>query len=297
MDKKVLAIDGGGTKTAALVADSEGNVRELVSAAGCNPQDRQDWKASLHAVLAQASEVEFTVVGMPGFGEVPEHDEMVIDFISAEIGSRHLIVNDVELAFYGAHAGRDGILILAGTGSMAIGGEEGVMRRAGGWGHFVGDEGSAYWIGQQALALAAQELDGRCPAVGFASRLGEKLGAPSHRFGLLDWVMAVANTRAQIASVARTVDLLDQSNDVTAGHILDSAATHLVALSRAVSNHSPPWCHSGSVFNSKRITEAVTRELGPPVKPIATALVGGLHRAATLAHWPVTSSWIARISA
>ncbi len=68
MDKTVRAFDGGGTKTAALVADIDGNVRELVFAVGCNPQDAQDWKTFLRVVFVQASNVESTVVGMPEGG-------------------------------------------------------------------------------------------------------------------------------------------------------------------------------------------------------------------------------------
>lgn len=294
MHKSVLAIDGGGTKTAALVADALGQVRVLDPAQGCNPQDGPGWTDALSAVFAQVQDVDFAVIGMPGFGEVPQHDALVSDFINAQIGAAHLIINDVELAYRGAFPNGNGVLILAGTGSMAIGGSNDDVRRAGGWGPVFGDEGSAYWIGQRALAHAASKLDGRGPTDGFAARLTKALDAPTHRYGLLDWVAQSPNSRARVASVARVVDTLSQSGDGVARSILDAAANELVGLARAVSAQALPWCSAGSVFQSARIADAVSRDLGASVHPAATALIGGLHRAATQAGWPITPDWIAR---
>lgn len=296
MHRSVLAIDGGGTKTAALVGDAHGHVCVLDPAQGCNLQDGPGWTDVLSAIFAQVQDVDFAVIGMPGFGEVPEHDALVSDFIYTQIGAAHLIVNDVELAYRSAFPDGNGVLILAGTGSMAIGGRGDDVRRAGGWGPVFGDEGSAFWIGQRALTHAASELDGRSQTVGFAARLTHALNAPAHRFGLLDWVAQSPNNRARVASVARVVDALNQSGDAVAGSILDAAAAELVGLARAVSAQALPWCFAGSVFQSVRIADAVARDLGPPTSPAAPALIGGLVHAATRAGWPVTPDWIAEIT-
>jgi N-acetylglucosamine kinase-like BadF-type ATPase len=296
MPRQVLSIDGGGTKTAALVADDDGDVRTLTPAQGCNPQDGTGWMDNLGAIFDQTSDIDFTVVGMPGFGEIPDHDALVAEFVQARIGTDHVIINDVELAFRGAFPKGDGVLLLAGTGSMAIGQSEGVMHRSGGWGHWIGDEGSAFWIGQQALTLAAAEKDGRSPNTGFAEALADALNAPMHRFGLLDWVIQDTASRARIASVARVVDDLSLSENPVAQSILDAAAAHLGDLARSVSSSDAPWAHAGSVFQSTRITQALFRDLGPATPPTANALVGGLYHAAKSAQWNVSSDWIAQVS-
>lgn len=296
MGSFVLAMDGGGTKTAGLVADADGNLHQLASARGCNLQDGTDWKDALGSMFDQVSDVDFAVIGIPGFGEIPDDDARVSDFITARLGADHLIINDVELAFRGAFPSGDGVLVLAGTGSMTIGRADGAMRRSGGWGHWLGDEGSAFWIGQQALSKAAAELDSRAAQTGFAAALAGALHAPSHRFGLLDWAMQDEESRARIASVARVVDDLSLSGDPVAGAILDGAAAHLADLVTSVSPKPVPWAHAGSVFKSARILETVSGQMGPPTPPTASTLVGGLIHAATLAEWNVNSGWRDKIA-
>ncbi|WP_377505315.1 N-acetylglucosamine kinase [Octadecabacter sp. R77987] len=295
MLRSVLSIDGGGTKTAGLVADRNGRLSRLKPAQGCNIQDGAGWQAALGALFDQAHDIDFAVIGMPGFGEVPDHDMQVADFVTARIGAAHLIINDVELAFRGAFPDRDGVLVLAGTGSMAIGRSQGIQRRSGGWGHWLGDEGSAFWIGKQALVLATAELDGRAPMTGFAAMLTQALDAPKHPYGLLDWVMQGDTQRARIASVARILDRLALAGNLVARSILDEAAAHLAALMRSASPVGTPWAHAGSVFQSSRILDALIHENGAPTPPVASALTGGLLHAAALAKWNVTPEWTAKV--
>ncbi|MEP2783190.1 MAG: BadF/BadG/BcrA/BcrD ATPase family protein [Pseudoruegeria sp.] len=297
MGSSVLSVDGGGTKTAALVATKAGAVQILTPAQGCNQQDGNGWDDALGAVLGQAKEIDFAVIGIPGFGEIPKHDHLVADFIATKIKAPHLIINDVELAFHGAFPSSDGVLLLAGTGSMAVGRTRGVMRRVGGWGHVLGDEGSAYWIGQRALSFAASETDGRRSQDGFAERLTAKMDTPKHLFGLLDWTLQNGESRARIASLARIVDDMALSGDPVAQAILDAAADELLTLANAASDDPTNWAHAGSVFKSEGLKAAVTKKLGPPVTPVANALVGGLHRAATLANWPIADDWINHVAA
>ncbi|MGO7755646.1 BadF/BadG/BcrA/BcrD ATPase family protein, partial [Rhizobium ruizarguesonis] len=79
------------------------------------------------------------------------------------------VLNDVDAANLGAFAGEQGILILSGTGSMAWArNSKGQSARTGGWGDLIGDEGSRHWIGQKALNLVSQSLDGSAPATALA---------------------------------------------------------------------------------------------------------------------------------
>jgi glucosamine kinase len=302
MHRAIAAIDGGGTKTAAVIARRDGKVHELPNAPGCNPQDGSDWKSALGSILAQIPNDALLVLGMPGYGEVPSIDAHVTRFVAERFGPNCHILNDVELAFHGAFPKGDGVLVLCGTGSMAVGGRQGRIVRSGGWGYVIGDEGSAYWIGQQALAYAAAEIDGRAPDVQFASRLSDALDAPNHPFGLLEWVAASPAPRAQVAEVARAVDQLDTQGDAIARSILDGAALHLVALAQSVaerSNATAPykWCSAGSVFQSNRIAAMVQQKLGPQSQPAMSTLGGGLMLASAMAEWSVDAEWSASIAA
>lgn len=296
MDRLVSSIDGGGTKTSGLMATPSGDVFALTPSKGSNPQDGTDWRAELGAVLDQVRTVDFAVVGVPGYSEIPSYDRKVADYVNSKLSAPHSLINDVELAYVGAFPSGDGVLLLAGTGSMAVSGQGTNILRAGGWGGLIGDEGSAHWIGHQALLRAAAEIDGTAPTTGFASRLGKAIEAPVHKFGILEWAVAEKESRARIASLAQVIDVMVSAGDSVAGDILDEAAEKLVALARAVSMQPMRWAPSGSVFKSERITQSVTRKLGPATPPAATARVGGLFLAAKSAGWTVSGDWQRTVS-
>lgn len=306
----VASLDGGGTKTLGAYASRDGRVHFTTMTMGCNPQDNPHWRDGLGAALAQFPPVDNAVLGLPGFGEVPALDLLVQNFASDEFTStstRNALVcmNDVELAFRGAFPDGDGILVLSGTGSMAMGqGPQGLVR-AGGWGDLFGDEGSAFWIGRMGLQLASQMRDGRIADTGFADRLSKKLQIPQEDgfFGLSVWATNNTHPRSEIAKVSIYINELHDEDDLTACAILDAAAAELVTHVRCVARLAQlptpvRWTTAGSVFQSARVLRRVTELLdGPPVAPAFDALGGGLWLAATAAGWPVDRVWGARIRA
>ena len=306
----VAAIDGGGSKTIGAFASRAGTVQLTSVCAGCNPQDNPDWRTGLVAVLAQLPRFDRAVLGLPGYGEVPLLDQQTRRFLtglttSASAHNTLICLNDVELAFRGAFPHGDGILVLAGTGSMAMGqGPQGLVR-AGGWGDLFGDEGSAFWIGRRGLQLASQMRDGRIADTGFADRLSEKLQIPLSDgfFGFSVWAADSPHPRSSIAKISLHINNMSDDADVTACAILDAAATELVAHVRTVARlaqlQTPlRWTHSGSVFRSARVLSKVTQSLAcPPVTADFDALGGGLWLAAKAAGWPVNAGWAARIRA
>ena len=214
-------------------------------------------------------------------------------------------MNDVELAFRGAFPDADGILVLSGTGSMAMGqGPQGLVR-VGGWGDLFGDEGSAFWIGRIGLQRASQMRDGRIADTGFADRLSEKLQitAADGFFGLSVWANTHPHPRSAIAKVSLYINELSDEADATACAILDAAAAELVAHVHSVARRAHlqtpwRWTTAGSVFQSARMMQRVTELLDcPPVAPAFDALGGGLWLAATAAGWPVDAGWATRIRA
>ncbi len=308
MTDYVASLDGGGTKTLGAFASQDGHVQFTTVTAGCNPQDNPQWRDGLSQVLAQFPPVQHAVLGLPGYGEVAALDQIAHSFVSevfTSISTHTALVcmNDVELAFRGAFPRGDGILVLSGTGSMAMAhGPQGVVR-AGGWGDLFGDEGSAFWIGRRGLQLASQMRDGRIEDTGFADRLSEKLNIALSDgvFGFSVWAAKSTHPRSSIARISIYINELYDEADPTARSILDAAAaelaSHVRTVARAAQLADPlRWTHSGSVFRSARLLDEVTKLLGcRPVSPEFDALGGGLWLAAIAAGWPVDATWAARV--
>jgi glucosamine kinase len=294
----VAAVDGGGTKTAAALADRAGRVTILPPGRGCNPQDDPDWATVLGGVLGALGRPVAAVLGLPGWGEVAAHDRAVAALVAAHLPGAE-IVNDVELAWRGAFPEGEGVLILAGTGSMAWA-RGGV--RVGGWGDLMGDEGSAFWIGQRALAGMAHAIDGRSGAFGFAQALGARLGCGVAGFAPLAWMMGQAHPRVAVAAVAREVDALAVAGDAVAQGILAAAGAELAGLGRVAAaragSGAADWAAAGSVFASPFVMAAVAEGMGRAAVPARfSALGGGLWAAARRAGWDVAGAWEARVAA
>ena len=306
MPRLVGVVDGGGSKTQAAWADLAGRVWLAPAEAGCNPQDNPQWRENLGAAIGHLPlGVEQVTLGLAGLGEVPDHDAAMTHLASELLPHRATAMNDVAMAYRGAFPDGGGVLILAGTGSMAMAlGPNGLVR-SGGWGDAFGDEGSGWWIGRAALSLAAKMIDGRVPDSGFAGALAAALGLPANGgdFALLNWVMAQYHQRSAIASVAQHVDHLAGQGDATATGLLHSAADelhqHMIAASRLSGlGKQAHWACAGSVFNSTTLSTALTALVGKrPVKPQLDALGGGLWLAAQAAEWPVGPDWITTIAA
>jgi N-acetylglucosamine kinase len=303
-------VDGGGTKTAAALADRRGEVLILPSAAGCNPQDGPGWDAVLREVLgrvlAAQGGVAAAVIGMPGHGEVPAHDAEAAALLRDLLPCPFEALNDVILAHLGAFGGGEGVLVLSGTGSMAVARGPAGFARVGGWGDVLGDEGSAAWIGREALALAARAMDGRVPeARAFAAALVARLGpAAAGDFAPLTWLMGQEGTpRAAVASVAREVDALARDGWGEALDLLRRAAGELALAARAAAGQvglAPGfrWVPAGGAFRSERLRAEVVAALGQgPEAPRLSALGGGLLRAAEVAGWAPDAAWGARVDA
>lgn len=297
----VLGLDSGGTKTLAAVADRTGRIVARVQAPGLDPLALPDWPDHLSRLIADlgipTADTAAAVLGLPFHGEVPAITEQQIRVADVIFPGRSLVQNDVRIAFDGAFAMGGGGLILAGTGSMAWasrGGPDAPHIRVGGWSEVFGDEGSAYWIGREALSLASQELDGRRVETGFSTGILAAIGTGAD--GLSDWVASHPQPRAAIAALSRRVADLDSAGDATARDLLHSAADALAltlqAALRRAADADLPWSHAGSVLTNATIRQRITHRLGRDPQPPRLPPVGGaLLRAAHLAGWQGDDDW------
>lgn len=303
----ILGVDGGGSKTLLALATREAEIVWIETGAGTDPAADPDWGIRLRdmmvAARAPALEIDASVFGLSSYGEIDAQSDHQKSVVAALAGDGALVENDVRIAFDGALAGAGGVLLLAGTGSMAwasAGGPEARQVRVGGWGEAFGDEGSGFWIGREALSLATRAFDGRSDALPFAAALVDSLDIGPEE--ILSWAAGLESRRAGFAALARIVAALCETGDPDALRLIQAAAAHLAAHAgaawRMVGEASPlVWSYAGGVFASPTFLAAVTENLGTaPVAPRLPPIGGALLRAAQRAGWPIDEAWIDRLA-
>lgn len=322
MPNWVLGLDGGGTKTLLAWANVEGEVLGLHRGDGICPFGQPSWQRILKHLLDEApcpADITSATFALPGYGEVAEVSRLQEEAVDHWAhGLSVTVMNDVEAAFIGAFLGGPGVLVLAGTGSMAWGRDrQGRSFRVGGWGEGFGDEGSAHWIGLSALRKLSWCLDGRLEDSFFAEKMLKAVGAKDAE-GLRRWFyhntvctddrVSTSNhrsTRAEVASLAEEVDYLAEGGNRTALGILDTACKLLYQQAEAVRNRMSwtgiaPLSYAGSVFNSRVLREEfqrLARNAGVWAlqEPFLPPVGGALWYAATQAGWHPDEAWALRI--
>ena len=303
----ILGIDGGGTKMMVALADRSGRILRTGLAGGVNAMDNPDWRTELETHIEPfRSEKRLTAVAaaLPVYGEVAHLSLLLEETIEQAFpNARTRVLNDVDAAHLGALAGKSGILILSGTGSMAWArNAEGKPARTGGWGDVIGDEGSSYWIGRLALNVISQSIDGRLPPTALAKAVFDHLGLD--QADLMDslgaWATSCAN-RSIIAALSAVVDRTALGGDAAAIGLLDLAAHELAKHHRAIAGHCEPradWTFAGGTFRSTVLRKALERRIGrPPIAPKLPPIGGALFAAAQLLDWPTDEGWIGHVAA
>jgi N-acetylglucosamine kinase-like BadF-type ATPase len=245
----VLGVDGGGTRTRAIVLDAQGRPRGEGVAGSANYhavgllRAVGHLRAAAEAAVAAAGcqlPVRTAWLGVAAVDRPEDHGRLEPHL--RPLAGTVCLTNDAELVL-GGLPGRAGVALVAGTGSIALGRDPaGTEARAGGWGHILGDEGSGYWIGRLALGAAVQAADGRGPAT---TLLGLVLGAWRLRSAseIYDRVYQ-GRGKAQVASVAPLVLEAARAGDHVARRIVRRAADELarVALVAGAQLDFPVGC-------------------------------------------------------
>jgi N-acetylglucosamine kinase-like BadF-type ATPase len=302
--KLFLGVDGGQSSTTALIGDEHGHILGRGAGGPCNHATAAEGRANLEravsaSVAAACLEANLDPVtvhfaaacfGMSG----GPHDKQTI--LAALLpADRVIVTHDAAIALSGATARGQGIVTIAGTGSIAFArNAAGQTARAGGWGFVFGDEGSAFDIVRQALRAALRMEEGWGPPTVLHQFLVEATASPSanqamHLFYTPDW------PRSRIASLAFLVDRAAAEGDSVALRALENAAQELAMLTASV--RAQLWqpgdavevAYIGGVFASPRLLERyrmlVELEAGnrcaPPLHPPAEGALLEAIRAAT----------------
>jgi N-acetylglucosamine kinase-like BadF-type ATPase len=240
----VLGVDGGGTKTRAVVADSRGRVLGEGNAGPSNPLRvgvNDSAKAVREAVEracldagVRRQDLSAAEVGLAG-GKREDIRERMRAALSAELGIESLeVVTDADIALYGATEGKPGLVVIAGTGSICCGvNARGRRACAGGWGPVAGDEGSGSWIARRALQSVARASDGRGRKTSLTEAAREYFKVERAE-DLSTAVYAPNMTNNRIAGFGRHVIDAAKRRDPVAREILDEAGRELACAASAV---------------------------------------------------------------
>jgi N-acetylglucosamine kinase-like BadF-type ATPase len=268
--KYFLGVDGGQSGTTAAIGDETGRVLGVGEAGPCNHAGSQEGRAKLERAVEGSVAAACIQAGLDpcavrfeaacfGMSGGPEDKAAVLGSILRV--NRLTVTTDAAIALAGATGTGQGIVTIAGTGSIAFGlNGEGRSARAGGWGYIFGDEGGAFDIVRQAIRAALRMEEGWGARTGLRDVVLEATGSGNanqamHRMYTADW------PRDRAATLAPLVDAAALAGDTVASEILAGAAAQLAMLAAAV--RSQLWkpgepvelAYLGGVFQSRRVLE------------------------------------------
>ena len=291
---RVVGIDGGGTRTRYLLADATGGIlahgegRGSLLGAGDDRTVADSLVREISALAARAGTglpVDALCAGLAGVaGRVDARMRLENRLRELGVARRVSIVPDAEVAFVDAFGEADGILLIAGTGSIALGrAGGGELRRVGGWGALLGDEGSGYRIGLDGLQAAIRGAENRGATTALSEALFRTIKLDSVA-QVLEWGQSA--TKAGIAALAPPVIEQADRGDSVALEIVDRAVeglvSHVKALEKQLGSASrPPVAFVGGLIEVggplrdrllARLTASGFRPLEQPVYPARGAV-------------------------
>ncbi len=242
----LLGVDAGGSHTTAAVADGHGTVQ--VRADGGPGAMRPGAAAEAARAIAQTcrdalskaereARGDVLVVGAAGVGRETERLALQAALEETDLAPRVAVITDAAIALQAAFGDGAGIVLIAGTGSIAWARlPGGTQARVGGLGPALGDQGSGYHLGRQALRAVGLALEGR----GRRTQLADRILKRIHLGALTDLVGWAAT--ADVAAVAALAPLvLDaaKEGDAVAGTLVDTAADHLARHVKVLADRYP----------------------------------------------------------
>jgi N-acetylglucosamine kinase len=272
--KLFLGVDGGQSSTKAIIGDEAGRMLGEGAGGPCNHARAGEGRArfergmreSLRAACesagldAASARFEAACFGMSGG---PDDKEAILREILP--ARRVIVTTDAAIALAGAVEGGNGVIVIAGTGSIAYGkNAAGKTARAGGWGYIFGDEGSGFDVVRQALRAVLRAEEGWGPE---APRLRRELLAATgaanandalHRLYGDEW------PRSRTAALAAAVDAAARDGDRMAADVLNRTAHELAMLAASVRGQLWPAgeqvqvAYIGGVFKSATVLERFT---------------------------------------
>ena len=269
-----LGVDGGGTKTEAVLIDDKGQIVGQGQAGGSNPAVF-GIKKSLDNI---ATAIKKTIKNFPGTAGIPaclaiagvntkkeaenfRKAALAHSKLSKIISKNSIVVNDTQAALRAGTNEKNAIVLIAGTGSNCFGvNESGQIAKSGGRDFILSDEGSGYAIGLSVLKGVTKMSDGRASMSVLKDLLFSQL-----KINSIDQLTEIVNSKpwnkTDIANVAPLAEKAVQKGDRLASEIIKTAAGELGMLIKAVAekldlkNKEYTIVTTGSVFNIQKILD------------------------------------------
>ena len=231
----VCGVDGGGTKTTAICCSLDGKeiARRVFGPFNLNSIGTQAFESILNKLFSFLNETgncRALCIGAAGItnNRVAECAKAVL----GKTGIPYKLTGDFEIAHTGALDGKEGIILIAGTGSVCYGKNgDGNTAMAGGWGHLIGDAGSGYGIGRDALSAVARMYDGYGQPTTLRDLLAQEL-----KLDTAERIVSCvySNDKSAVAALSPIVDKAYSTGDAVATQIIRSNAEALLQLVKAV---------------------------------------------------------------
>lgn len=263
-----LGVDGGQSSTTAVIGDRCGRIVGFGRGGPCNHVRAPEGRARFCSAMTQCLQAACQNAGLDaarvvfastaaGFSGGPADK---VDVLREILQTRLLrATSDTEMAHSGALAGGDGVVVIAGTGSVAFGrNAEGATARAGGWGPMFGDDGAAFGVVREALQAALRACEGWGADTVLLARLLKATGV-DHVHNLVREFYTEQFPVSRIASYAPLVDEAAREGDAVALRIMREAAAYLAKL-----------------------TDVVRRRLFADTEAVRASFVGGMFRSSLI---------------
>lgn len=320
-----LGIDGGQSHTTALIANAEGVILGRGLSGASNHTRQPGGRERLERAVSESVSDALRAAGLMDRGAIGDfyfhsahlamtgEPEDKIAIVEQILNAENLVIgHDAPGALAGALAGADGIIVLAGTGSVAYG-EMQISKvsrrevRVGGNGYIFGDEGSGFWIGKESLRMAIHnEERGLFEDEIFKSALLTHFKRDQFKNIAEDFYAGIIS-RDQLASFSKRIDRLAKQGDETAINLFNQAANDLAELAQATAfqlgatNKRIQISYGGGVFLSKFLLKqfkALVKELLPKAHvttPVFTPDIGALLLAYRQANRKITKNLLANL--
>jgi len=304
----ILAVDGGGTRCRGAICNEKGEVIAYAEAGPVNYQNIGEVNVEiafielLQKLVAQSGEndlkIKQALLGIAGIDTKQDQEIVLRIFTSAlskvGIETEELqIENDANMTLYGMSRIRPSLLVISGTGSIVCGiNKNGEIARVGGWGHWIGDEGSGYKIAQTAVRHIFKVEDGQEPPSGIKQAVLKYLGLATVQ-DLMGWVYQKVHGIDEIAALAPLVFRLAKEGDEKSTEILERAALDLANACRAaiaklkITREFDLFLGGGILQKHEEVSDTIIRELSdsyvvyPHIldkEPVYFALLFGLSK-------------------
>ncbi len=272
----IIGIDGGGTKTHCLLTDFHGTILHecfggpsnfLVQ--GIEPVSEILFKlinSCINAVEIHIDEIKIILLGTTGAGRRSDAERLELgfaDYLAKNKTSLNLfrVESDARIALEGAFSGKPGSILIAGTGSIMFGKDaKGNIHRVGGFGRYLGDEGSGFILGKKGLVAASREFDGRGQKTLISELLKEKFKIDSPEILITE----IYKNNFDIASVAPLVIEAAEKRDELASTIVedetDELLLHISTMHKKVNEKILLTAFIGGIITHKNIYSDTLRK-------------------------------------